>query len=204
MFKTLLGQKLNMSQVFNEDGEITPVTLIKAGPCVVADFKNIEKHGYDAVVLGFGTSKKLSKPLKVYLAKRIKQTPRFLKEFPFKSDLDLKLGQEITVESFEVGDVVQVSGISKGKGFAGVIKRHGFHRGPETHGSDHHRAPGSIGSMYPEHVRKGKRLPGRMGNDRVTVKNLVVAGIDLENNIIAISGAVPGARNSILEIVGKS
>jgi large subunit ribosomal protein L3 len=191
--KALIGTKLGMTQIFGSDGNVERVTLIEAGPCVVTQIKTLELDGYRAVQLGFGTAKHQPKPQQGHL-KPSGANSRTMREIRVDEIGDLKTGTSIDASVFEVGDKVQVTGTSKGKGFAGTIKRHNFHRGPKTHGSHNYRQPGSIGSMYPEHVFKGMRMAGQMGAERVTVKNLKVVAVDAERNIIAISGAVPGPR----------
>jgi large subunit ribosomal protein L3 len=214
MLNTLLGTKQNMSQTFIE-GTRVPVTWIKAGPCIVTHIKNMESDGYWAVQLGFGTkkAKHTSKPLQGHLKKskiqnsksKIKDQnfPRYIREVGFEKEPDLKVGDVVKVtDVFKKGDVIAVSGISKGKGFAGVMKRWGFAGGPRTHGqSDRERAPGSIGQgTTPGRVHKGKKMPGRMGTDRVTIKNLIVVDINEDENLIALSGPVPGTSKNVLEI----
>jgi large subunit ribosomal protein L3 len=198
-----------MTQLFDDNGNVTRATIVEAGPCVVTQIKTIERDGYAAVQIGFGADKKANKP-QVGHATHDGVTPKKLKEVRLSEDLtaevegdeSLKVGQQINVEGFELGDAVEVTGTSKGKGFAGTIKRHNFHRGPKSHGSHNYRQPGSIGSMYPQHVFKGIRMAGRMGGDRVTVKGLKVVRIDAANNILAISGAIPGPRKGIIMIRG--
>lgn len=197
--KFILGKKLEMTQVFKED-KVIPVTLIESGPNFVTQVRTKEKDGYEAVQLGFGTKKEknIKKPQKGHL-KNLGNL-RWLREFRIENP-ELKIGDEINVSTFASGDKVNVVAISKGKGFQGVVKRHGFHGGPKSHGQkDRHRAPGSIGSSFPEHVFKGMRMAGRMGGDRVTVKNLEVVEVDSENNLIVLKGAVPGRRGTLIMI----
>lgn len=192
-----------MMQIWNEDGECIPVTVVSAGPSVVTQVKNKEKDGYDALQIGFGekNEKNINRALKGHF--KDLGNFRFVKEFRVNGDIDLRVGDKIDISSFAEGDLVQVSGVSKGKGFQGVVKRHGFHGGPRSHGQKHsEREPGSIGATGPQRVFKGVRMAGRMGSDRVTVKNLKIVGIDKENNKILISGAVPGKRGTLLEIIG--
>ncbi len=209
--KFILGKKLGMSQVFSEDGRAVPVTVIEAGPCVVTQVRTQEKDGYDAIQIGLGVKKKVSKPLEGHFKELEKF--RWVREFRISVESekgkkeekqggkDLKRGDKIDVSVFEEGEKVKVSGISKGKGFQGVVKRHGFHGGPASHGQKHTlRAPGSIGSAFPEKVFKGMKMAGRMGSERVSTKNLRVVKIDPENNLIAVGGAVPGNRGSLIEI----
>jgi len=190
-----------MSQVFSEDRKVTPVTLIEAGPCVVTQVKTEEKDGYQAVQVGFGERKKINRPLMGHLKDLGKF--RYLREIRDVKE-DMKIGDKIDAGVFKEGDKIKVVGISKGKGFQGVMKRHGFHGSPATHGHKHdHRAPGSIGSAFPEHVLKGKKMAGRMGGDQVTVKGLKVVKVDKENNLLAVKGAVPGKRGALVEVVGN-
>lgn len=186
-----------MSQIFDEKGNVIPVTLIKAGPCYITQIKTKEKDKYESVQIGFEKLK--DKKIK----KSRKSKPyRYLKEFKTQNS-ELKTGDKIDVSVFQEGDIVKISGISKGKGFAGGVKRWGFHGKPATHGTKHEeRTIGSTGSAFPQRVIKGKKMPGRMGTERITVKNLKVAKIDVENNIIMIKGAIPGRRGTLLEIRG--
>jgi len=196
--KFILGKKIGMSQVFSEDRKVTPVTLIEAGPCVVTQVKTEEKDGYQAVQVGFGERKKINRPLMGHLKDLGKF--RYLREIRDVKE-DMKIGDKIDAGVFKEGDKIKVVGISKGKGFQGVMKRHGFHGSPATHGHKHdHRAPGSIGSAFPEHVLKGKKMAGRMGGDRVTVKGLKVVKVDKENNLLVVKGAVPGKRGALLKV----
>jgi len=205
--KFILGQKIEMSQIFSEDGKVIPVTLVKAGPCVITQLRNNNKDKYQAIQVGFGEkkSKNISKALKGHL-KNLGNF-KWLREFRISPDdkdwhkREIKIGDKITVEQFKENEFVKVSGISKGKGFQGVVKRHGFKGGPASHGTKHTlRAPGSIGSAFPQRVFKGKKMAGRMGGQRVTVKNLQIIKIDKENNLLAIKGAIPGSRGSLVEI----
>jgi large subunit ribosomal protein L3 len=202
MKKGLLGKKLGMTQIFSDEGAI-PVTVIEAGPCVVIQKKSAGKDGYEAIQVGFGRKrpKNVTKPLQGHYKKADKGLFRFLKELRVESSDQYELGSELTADLFEVGDYVDITGTSKGRGFAGVIKRHGFGGGRATHGSMFHRAPGSIGaSADPARVLKGRKLPGHMGDHRVTVQNLTVLGIRPEMNIILVKGAVPGSNNGIVLI----
>jgi len=205
MTKFILGKKIGMSQTFQED-KVVPVTLIESGPVVVVQLKTEEKDGYDAAQVGFGQkkSKRLSKALKKHM-KNLGNF-RWLKEFKIeKKQLnDLKIGDKIDVSIFEVGGKVEIRGTAKSKGFQGVVKRHGFHGGPKTHGQkDRFRAPGSIGATHPQHVVKGRRLPGRMGGGKLTLKNRKIIQVDSQNNLLVVKGAVPGKRGDLLEIVSK-
>jgi large subunit ribosomal protein L3 len=204
--KGILGKKVGMTQVFNERGEVVPVTVIEAGPCFVALIKTVERDGYSAVQMGFEETKpkRLTRPQLQHLQKSNLPALRHLREFRTDNNepADFEEGQKITVDIFEVGELVDVTGTSKGKGFAGVVKRHGFRGGPKTHGqSDRHRAPGSIGACTtPGKVFKGMRMAGRMGGNRVTVQGLTVVMVDPERNLLAVQGAVPGAKNGLLII----
>lgn len=197
--KALLGTKIGMTQILGEDGVATAVTLISAGPCTVTQVKTVEKDGYDAVQLGYGSGKNLSNAVAGHV-KPAGVTPQYIREFR-DGELgdDIKIGVQFDVTSFEVGEHVDVTGTSKGKGFAGNVKRNNFTTSKKTHGGNGYaRKPGSIGSMYPQKVFKGKRMAGRMGAERVTVKNLVVALVDKENNLIGVKGAIPGPRRSLV------
>ena len=192
-----------MTQVFGEDGKVAPVTAIEVGPCFVTQIKRVEKEGYDAVQLGFGEAKRLNSPQKGHL-KKVGML-RHLREFEASDIASVQVGQRVDVGIFKPGDLVDVTGISKGKGFAGVVKRYHFAGGPKTHGqSDRHRAPGSIGATTtPGRVFKGLKMAGHMGNERVTVRRLKVIEADAERNLLLIRGAVPGARNGLI-IIKKS
>ncbi|MFH1833453.1 MAG: 50S ribosomal protein L3, partial [bacterium] len=198
MMKTLLGTKLGMTQFFNEDGTVVRCTAIQAGPCVVTQKKTVETDGYDATQIAFGDvkAKKLNKPLLGHLKKAGVSPKRHLVEV--RGEDQLVLGEEITVEVFAAGDKVKVTGVSKGKGFQGVIKRHGFAGGPGGHGSHSHRTPGSIGSSAdPARVYPGTRLPGQMGNVRATQTGLTVVGTDPDKNLVLVKGAIPGSKGSL-------
>jgi large subunit ribosomal protein L3 len=208
--KFILGLKLSMSRIFDKEGRAVPVTLIEAGPCQITQIKTKAKDGYETVQIGFFPKKK-----KIKKTEKGKEF-RYLREFKGEEDKsssspfaaarvngDYKLGDKIDVSIFQEGDIVKVSGISKGKGFAGVVKRWGFAGRSRTHGTKHElRAPGSVGSTFPQRVVKGKKLAGRMGAERVTVKNLKIVRVDPENNLIAVRGAVPGRKGTLLEIRG--
>lgn len=199
----LIGKKLGMTRVFDERGNNIPVTVIEVGPCYVTEIRTTEKHGYDAIQLGFidKSEKQVNKPEAGHFAKANVKPKRFVKEFrTFKNTAEFKLGDEIKADVFKAGDKVKVVGTSKGKGFQGVVKRHHFGGGSVTHGqSDRMRAPGSMGgSSYPSRVWKGMRMAGQMGDARVSMRNLKVIKVDVENNIVMVSGGVPGARNGIL------
>lgn len=203
--KALLGTKIGMTQIISEDGKAVPVTLIQAGPVTVTQVKTVDTDGYTAVQVGFGEGKNLSKAVAGHV-KASTATPKHIREFRVE-DLpeDLTVGNTLDVTAFQIGDLVDATGTSKGKGFAGNIKRHNFNRHKKTHGGKGNtRRPGSIGSMYPQKVFKGKRMAGRMGHDRVTVKNLVVSYVDAENNLIGLRGAVPGPKRGLVIIGGKA
>ncbi|MBR3263856.1 50S ribosomal protein L3 [Candidatus Saccharibacteria bacterium] len=201
--KVIIGTKIGMTQIIGQDGTVTPVTILQAGPATVTQVKTIESDGYNAVQLGFGQGKNLSKSVSGHV-KQAGITPKILKEFRTEDTPDCKTGDVITIENFEIGDKVTVTGTSKGKGFAGTVKRWNFNESRNTHGfKGNIRRVGSIGSMYPQKVFKGKRMPGRMGHDQVTVKNLVVSYIDKDNNLIGLKGAVPGPNKGIVTVEGK-
>ena len=201
--KVIIGTKIGMTQIIGEDGLVTPVTILQAGPITATQIKTVETDGYNAVQFGYGQGKNLSKSVTGHV-KKASVTPKILKEFRTDSAADLKVGDSISVEAFEIGDKVTVTGTSKGKGFAGTVKRWNFQESRNTHGfKGDIRKVGSIGSMYPQKVFKGKRMPGRMGHDQVTVKNLVVAYIDKENNLIGLKGAVPGPKKGIVTVEGE-
>jgi len=201
--KTLLGTKLGMTQFFEEDGTVVPCTVIEAGPCVVTQKKTMETDGYAATQIAFGDvkAKRLNKPLLGHLKKAGTSPKRHLVEV--RGESDLAIGDSVTVEAFTVGDKVKVTGVSKGKGFQGVIKRHGFGGGPGYHGAHFHRAPGSIGaSADPSRVFPGSRLPGQMGNVRVTQTGLTVVATDPDKNLVLVKGAIPGSKGSLVVIRG--
>jgi large subunit ribosomal protein L3 len=199
----LLGKKVGMTTVFSATGELVPVTVVQVGPCVVTQIKTIETDGYNSLQLGFDEKKveKLTKPIAGHLKKVTDKGFRVLREFRTDAVADVEAGAVISVDVFSIGEKVNVSGVSKGRGFQGTIKRHGFHRGPETHGSRNHRAPGSIrNSAWPGRVIKGKKMPGHMGTNRETVKNLTIMDIKHDDNLLLIKGAVPGWKTGILEV----
>jgi large subunit ribosomal protein L3 len=198
----IVGRKLGMSQVFAEDGTVVPVTVIEAGPCPVTAVRDPERDGYHAVQLAFGATeeRRLTRAQLGHLKKAGAGAMRTLVEFR-DPDGEFQVGEEVTVEAFEPGQRVKVSGVSVGKGFQGTVRRHNFSRGPQTHGSHNVRAPGSVGaSADPARVFKGMRMPGRMGGGRVTQRGLEVAAVDVENNLLLIRGAVPGSRNGTVEV----
>lgn len=200
--KTILGKKVGMTQVFTENGESVPVTVIEAGPCVVVQKKISEQDGYNAVQLGFGEKREnlFNKPQKGHYAKAGVKPRRYLREVRVENAAGYEVGQEIKADIFAPGERVDVVGTSKGRGFSGGIKRHGFHRGPMTHGSKYHRRPGSLGPKGPARVFKGRKLPGHYGAERVTVQNLEVIRVEAGQNLLAIRGAVPGPRGGLLTI----
>ena len=197
------GRKVGMTQIFDENGNVIPVTVIEAGPCPVVQVKTVETDGYNAVQLGFGEvkEKKVNKPEKGHFTK-VKVTPvKHLREFRLADVSNVKPGDEIKADIFQAGEAVDIQGTTKGKGFQGVIKRHGQHRGPMGHGSMYHRRPGSMGpTSTPGRVFKGKKLPGHMGVDTVTIQNLKVVRVDMDKNVILVKGSVPGNKGAILKI----
>ena len=205
MSKAILGRKLGMTQIFTEEGQVVPVTVIETGNNVVIQNKTTESDGYNAVQLGFGEIKEkhLTKPLKGRFDKAGVEPVKFIREMRLAAPSEYKVGDKIGVDIFEAGQLVDVTGISKGKGFAGTVKRHGFARGPMGHGSKSHREPGSTGAMISGHggrVLKGKKLPGHMGNERVTVQRLTLVKVDTDRNLLLIKGAVPGPKKGLLMI----
>ena len=203
MKKAIIGRKVGMTQIFDEAGKVIPVTVLEAGPCVIAQVKSVETDGYNAVQLGFGDVKesKLNNPEKGHFTKSKLPLKKHLREFRMDSVEDLKVGDELKADVFTKGDKVDIQGISKGKGFQGVIKRHHQSRGPMGHGSMYHRRPGSMGSTStPGRVFKGKKLPGHMGSQTITIQNLEVVRVDLDKNVILVKGSVPGAKGAILKL----
>ena len=200
--KGILGRKVGMTQVFTKSGKLIPVTVVEVEPNVVTQIKTVENDGYDAIQLGFDTKKeKNATKANIGHAKKAETAPkRFYKEIRGVNVSDYTLGQELTVELFNEGEVVDVTGTTKGKGFQGVIKRHNQHRGPMGHGSQYHRGPGSMGTMRPMRVFKGKKLPGHMGGLTVTIQNLEIVAVDKENNVLLVKGNVPGANKSLVII----
>ena len=200
--KAIIGKKVGMTQIFDENGYVIPVTVIEAGPCTVAQVKSVDTDGYNAVQLGYGFVKeyKVNKPEAGHFAKAGVKATKHLREFRTDS-ADVKVGDEVKADVFVAGDKIDVQGTTKGKGFQGVIKRHGQHRGPMGHGSMYHRRPGSMGSTStPGRVFKGKKLPGHMGVQTVTIQNLDVVKVDLDKNVILVKGSVPGPKGAILKI----
>jgi large subunit ribosomal protein L3 len=199
----LLGKKIGMTNVFSSEGKLVPVTVVQVGPCVVTQVKTNETDGYNALQLGFDEKpvEKLNKPIAGHLKKTGDKGFRVLREFRTDDAESVEPGATIGIDIFAIGDKVNISGISKGRGFQGTIKRHGFSRGPETHGSRNHRKPGSIGnSAWPGRVFKGKKLPGHMGTNRETIKNLTIVDIKHEDNLLLVKGPVPGFKTGILEV----
>lgn len=203
MKKAILGKKLGMTQIFAEDGALIPVTVIEAGPCNVIQKKTVEIDGYSAVQVGFEDKKekKANKPEKGHFAKAGVSVKRYLKEFKLDGAADMNVGDEIKVDVFEAGEMIDVTGTSKGHGYAGTIKRWGTHRGPMSHGSHYHRGPGSLGACSsPSRVFKGKKLPGHYGVDTVTIQNLDLVKVDTERNLLLVKGSVPGPKGGLLVI----
>lgn len=200
MTKGILGRKIGMTQVFAENGDLIPVTVVQAVPNIVLQKKTVETDGYEAVQLGFEDKREklTNKPEKGHAAKANTEPKRFVREF--RGDNELEVGQEVKVDIFAEGETVDVTGVSKGKGFQGAIKRHGQSRGPMSHGSRYHRRPGSMGPVDPARVFKGKLLPGRMGGEQITVQNLQIVKVDVERNLLLIKGNVPGAKKALVKI----
>ena len=203
MKKAILATKVGMTQIFNEDGVLTPVTVLQAGPCVVTQIKTVENDGYSAVQVGFADKREklVNKPMKGQFDKAGVSCKRFVREFKFENAEEFTVAQEIKADIFAAGDKIDATAISKGKGFQGAIKRFGQHRGPMAHGSKFHRHQGSNGACSdPSKVFKGKGMPGHMGSKRVTIQNLEVVRVDAENNLILVKGAVPGPKKSLVTI----
>ncbi len=202
MTKGILGKKVGMTQIFTESGELIPVTVVEATPNVVLQVKTVETDGYEAIQVGYQDKREVlsNKPAKGHVAKANTAPKRFISEFKNVELGEYEVGKEITVDVFQAGDVIDVTGTTKGKGFQGAIKRHGQSRGPMSHGSRYHRRPGSMGPVAPNRVFKNKRLAGRMGGDRVTIQNLEVVKVDVERNVILIKGNIPGAKKSLITI----
>ncbi|NTU69375.1 50S ribosomal protein L3 [bacterium] len=203
--KLLLGKKQGMTNLFTEEGRFVPVTIIKSGANYITAIKNTEKDGYSALQIGFGENKKTKKPQAGQFKKAKTPDLKHMREVRVDAEQieSHKEGEQFNVSIFTEGEKIKVTGTSKGKGYQGVIKRHGFRRGPMGHGSDHHREPGSIGSAYPQHVMKGTKLPGQTGRTTVSTKNLKIAGVDEENQILYIKGAVPGPNKSLIMLIGQ-
>ena len=203
MVNTILGRKLGMTQVWDEDDNVVPVTVIQAGPCTISQVKTKATDGYEAVQIGFGEikPKRVNKPLAGHFKAKGVEPMRYLREVRVEDASEYKTGDQVTVEIFADSKAVDVTGTSKGKGFQGTIKRWNFHRGPMTHGSRNQRRPGSIGQCaYPARLRKGLHMAGHMGNERVTVKNLKLVRVDAEQNLLLVKGAVPGGKNALVQV----
>ncbi len=202
MREMILGKKIGMTQIFDAEGKLIPVTVVEAGPCIVVQQKDTENDGYQAVKVGYGSikEKNANKPHKGQFAKAGIAPLRYLREVKVEDISEYPLGHEVKVDVFQSGDMVDVTGVSKGKGIQGVIKRHNFSRGPMAHGSRHHRKPGSIGALGPNRVFKGKKLPGHMGKDKITIQGLEIVKVDVEKNLLLIKGSVPGARKTLITI----
>jgi large subunit ribosomal protein L3 len=202
MTKGILGKKLGMTRIFDAQGRAVPVSVVETGPCIVLQKKSTERDGYNAIQLGFGAvrEKLVNKPLQGHFAKAGVKPVRQIREFRVENIDDYQVGQELKADIFNEGEAVDVIGVSKGKGFAGGIKRHGFHRGSMKHGSKYHRRPGSLAAKGPARVFKGRKLPGRLGGNRVTVQNLKVVRVDPDRNLLLIQGAIPGPRKSLVII----
>lgn len=200
--KAILGKKIGMTQIFSAEGKAVPVTVIQAGPCAVVQTKTTDNDGYEAVQIGFDEIKetRTNKPQKGHFAKANVKPVRHLREFRVANAGEYQLGQEIKADIFSAGDVVDITGITKGKGFAGAIKRHGFQRGPMAHGSKYHRGAGSLGALGPNRVFKGRKLPGRMGGLKVTIQNLEVVKVDAERNLLLVKGSIPGSKKNLVTI----
>ncbi|HON87802.1 MAG: 50S ribosomal protein L3 [Firmicutes bacterium] len=200
--KAILGKKIGMTQVFDEEGKLIPVTVLEAGPCTVVDVKTEDRDGYDAVQIGFGfvSEKRLTKPQKGYFKSKGVTPTRYLREFRVAPGSSQKIGDQVKVDVFSSGEYVDVTGTSLGKGYAGGIKRWNFRRGPSSHGSKYHRGPGSLQARDAARVWKGRKMPGHKGSERVTVKNLKVVDVDPEKNLLLVYGGVPGSRGSLVMI----
>ncbi len=199
--KAILGKKVGMTQIFTEEGNVVPVTVVEAGPCVVVARKTVESDGYNAIQVGFGAvkEKRVNKPETGHFKKAGVELKKVLREFRTEEPASYEIGQEIKADVFENGDIVDVTGITKGKGFAGAIKRYGQHRGPMSHGSKYHRGHGSMGTRVAK-VYKGHNMPGHLGNVQKTIQNLKVVGVDAERNMLLIRGSIPGANGQIVTV----
>lgn len=202
MQKAIIGKKIGMTQVFTANGQLIPVTVIEAGPCVVVQKKTAETDGYEAIQVGFGAikPKQLTKPMSGHFKKAAVDAKKYVREFRLEDTASYDVGLELKADLFAEGEWVDVTGITRGKGFAGSIKRHGNSRGPTTHGSHYHRGPGSMGSVDPARVFRGRPLPGRMGGEQVTVQKLQIIRVDVERNLLLVRGAVPGASGGIVTV----
>ncbi|MTI94232.1 MAG: 50S ribosomal protein L3 [Firmicutes bacterium] len=202
MNKAILGKKVGMTQIFDDKGNVIPVTVVEAGPCTVIQKKTVANEGYDAVQVGFAEQKeqRLNKPQLGHFKRAGQPAMKHLAEFKLENSNKFEVGQQITADIFEAGDIVDVTGISKGKGFAGSIKRHNQHRGPMSHGSHYHRGPGALAGVDAARVFKGRPLPGRMGGEKITVQGLEIVRVDAERNLLLIKGAMPGIKGALLRI----
>lgn len=200
MIKSMMGKKIGMTQIFTEEGTVVPVTVVEAGPLTVTRLRSPEKEGYTAVQVGFGEPKRQTKPVAGQFAKVGVAPKRYLREFRVEDNSDLEIGQEVKVDIFQSGDKISVTGTSKGKGFAGAMKRYHFRGGPQTHGSTVHRKPQSGGATDAARTFKGVKRPGRMGGETVTVRGLTIVRVDPEKNLLLIKGAVPGANGSLVSV----
>lgn len=202
MPKAILGKKVGMTQIFTETGVAVPVTVIEAGPCTIVQKRNVERDGYNAIQVGFGEKRVnlFNKPMKGHYEKANLKPMRYLREFRVEDIDAYEVGQEIKADIFNSGEKVDVTGTSKGRGFSGSIKRHGFHRGPMSHGSKYHRGSGSLGAKGPARVFKGRKLPGHYGVERVTVQNLEIIRVDAGQNLLAVKGAIPGPRGGLVMV----
>ncbi|HHY20133.1 MAG TPA: 50S ribosomal protein L3 [Firmicutes bacterium] len=200
MPKAILGKKVGMTQVFTEDGTVIPVTVIEAGPCKVVQLKTLEVDGYEAVQLGFKEKNEVNKPIAGHFKKASVKPTRYLREVSFEDGEELKVGDVVKADIFQEGELVDVTGTSKGHGFSGPIKRWNFKIAAKSHGSKYHRGVGSLGSIDPARIFKGKKMPGRYGNDRVTVQNLKVVAVDAEKNLLLVKGSVPGIKGSLVTV----
>ena len=201
--KTVLGKKIGMTRVFTPEGKAVAVSVVEIMPNTISQIKTLEKDGYNGVQVAYGQIKKPTKAIVGHLKKSGLKSSLKIAEFKTDETVNLKIGDRNTLDVFQEGDKVKVTAVSKGKGFAGTIKRWGFHRGPKTHGSNNIRQPGSIGSMFPQHVLKGQKMPGRMGGQRTTVKNLEIVDVDPRKNLLLVSGAIPGSKGSEIRLVGE-
>lgn len=202
MTKAILARKVGMTQIYDEQGRVVPVTVLEAGPCHVVQVKSTDTDGYNSIQLGFVEKKeqRVNRPMKGHFQKAKVKPLRFIREFKVEDSGQYKAGQEIKADSFSAGDYVDVSAVARGKGFAGSIKKMGFSSGPKTHGSHYHRGPGSLGSVAPARVFKGRRLPGRMGGWRRTIQRLLIVDSDAGKNLLLVKGSVPGPRGGLIEI----
>jgi large subunit ribosomal protein L3 len=204
--KALIGKKIGMTRIFDQDGKASPVCIVQAGPCPITQIKSKEKEGYNSIQIAYGTSRNVKKPQINHLKKANIKTKNIIevRDFVFNNETPEKIGDLLSVDLFNIGDKVIITGTSKGKGFAGGVKRHGFTTGPKTHGSCNYRKPGSIGDTGPQRVLKGKRMAGHMGNQKITVSGVKIVDIDKDKNMLVLRGSVPGANNGILYIKSEA